>query len=70
MSAIVEPEITLLELVEALSKDAKTDEEIAETVCAMVSSHRVRLIGQFDGRHVNARPAAASIPVRRLSHAA
>ena len=48
MSAVVEPEITLLELVEALSKQADSD---AETVCAMVESYRIHLVGQFDDRH-------------------
>lgn len=52
MSAVVEPEITLLELVETLSKQGGSESEIVETVCSMVASRRVCLIGQFDGRHV------------------
>ena len=52
MSAVVEPEITLLELVEALSKQADSDAEIVETVCTMVESYRIHLVGQFDDRHV------------------
>ena len=45
-------QITLLELVEALSKQAGREDEIVASVCTLVSRGRVELVGEFVDRHV------------------
>jgi len=41
------PETTLLELVQAVSDEARTDQEVVATVLHMLRSGRVRLRGSF-----------------------
>ena len=47
-------ETTLLELVEAIAEDTNDDREIVATVLHLLRSGRVRLIGSFRGRRVDA----------------
>lgn len=65
MAAVAEPDITLLELVEALSRECCSDRELIDRVHSMVDTHQVRLIGEFDGRHL-AQPAAKPAGVTRI----
>jgi predicted nucleotidyltransferase len=43
------PSVTLLDLVTAVAKYARSDEEVIATVAYMVSGGRVRLCGNFKG---------------------
>jgi hypothetical protein len=43
------PNVTLLELVDAVSESARTEAEVIATVVYMVNSGRVRLAGNFRG---------------------
>ena len=43
------PKVTMLDLVNAISMDAESEEEVIATVVYMVNSGRVRLNGNFRG---------------------
>jgi len=43
------PNVTLLDLVSAVAKYARSDQEVIATVAYMVNSGRVRLCGNFKG---------------------
>ncbi len=45
---------TLLELVQAIAEDTRDDREIVATVVHLLRSGRVRLIGSFRGRRLDA----------------
>ena len=45
---------TLLELVQTIAEDTKDDREIVATVVHLLRSGRVRLIGSFRGRRLDA----------------
>jgi hypothetical protein len=47
-------ETTLLELVEVIAEETNDDREIVATVLHLLRSGRVRLIGSFRGRRVDA----------------
>jgi hypothetical protein len=61
------PNVTLLELVNAVSEQARSEAEVIATIVYMVNSGRVRLRGTFKGARFDpctfdARPAARGTP--------
>jgi hypothetical protein len=46
---------TLLDLVQAVSEYAQSDEEIVATVAALINSGQVRLCGNFAGARIDLR---------------
>jgi hypothetical protein len=53
---------TMLELVTALSKSARTDAEVVSNVAFLVNSGRVLLCGSFKGARIDLVDAAAECP--------
>jgi hypothetical protein len=53
---------TLLDLVQAVSAYAQSDEEIVATVAALINSGQVRLCGTFAGARIDLRAARPSSP--------
>lgn len=52
---------TLLDLVQAVSEFATTDDEIVATVTYLVNSGRVRLCGNFAGARIDLKPRARKV---------
>jgi len=51
--------MTLLDLVKAVSDDARSEAEVIATVVSLVNSGRVRLCGNFEGVRFNLRGLVA-----------
>jgi len=51
--------VTLLDLVNAISQQARSEAEVIATVVSLVNSGRVRLCGTFKGARIDLRPPAA-----------
>jgi len=52
--------VTMLDLVVAVSEFAHSDAEVVATVTYLVNSGRVRLCGNFAGRRIDIGPAIAA----------
>jgi hypothetical protein len=44
---------TLLDLVQAVSAEARSDNEVVAVVAALINSGKVRLCGNFAGAHID-----------------
>jgi hypothetical protein len=70
----IKKECTLLELVQAVSKAALTDDEVVTIIAYLVNSGRVRLCGTFAGARISRHTSPSSflkkgqLPSPLLSH--
>ena len=55
------PDVTLLDLVSAVAKYARSDNEVIATVVYMVNGGRVRLCGNFKGARFDLDALAANV---------